>query len=285
MHELTGLDHPVIGVRDMQAARRDYEWLGFIVPPRGRHPEWGTGNWCIQFARDYLEIRGIIEPRPAPQTRELTEFLARREGLMGIAFGTKGAQLSHDSFAHAGLHPRPVKPLTRDFELPEGTVPVSFALCFLTREEVPGLMHVVVCEHLTPERLRRPEWLQHPNGACCVAAMIVVAPEPALLRPAWEGIFGRVDEVPNGIRAQVGAGEITALTPAAAQRRYAGVTLPPAAEHPCIASVVLGVHSLPATRRFLAGRPGVVESERGIVIPPHLACGAILEFQECPLPR
>src|SRR5688572_33409714 len=103
-HHLTNLDHPVIAVRDMNAARAVYERLGFTVPPRGRHPEWGTGNWCIQFANDYLELRGFCEPSAAPQTRELLAFLARREGLMGIAFGTTGAQASHDSLAAAGLN-------------------------------------------------------------------------------------------------------------------------------------------------------------------------------------
>ena len=59
---IRGIDHPVIAVRDMKQARLAYERLGFTVPPRGSHAQWGTGNWCIMFPEDYLELRGIIDP-------------------------------------------------------------------------------------------------------------------------------------------------------------------------------------------------------------------------------
>jgi hypothetical protein len=55
------LDHPVIAAGDLDAARVSYERLGFTVPPRGSHVEWGTGNLCIMFPDDYLEIRGIVD--------------------------------------------------------------------------------------------------------------------------------------------------------------------------------------------------------------------------------
>ncbi len=59
---IESLDHPVIAVNDLSAARDVYEKLGFAVPPRGSHIEWGTGNLCVMFADDYLEMRGIIDP-------------------------------------------------------------------------------------------------------------------------------------------------------------------------------------------------------------------------------
>jgi catechol 2,3-dioxygenase-like lactoylglutathione lyase family enzyme len=281
-HHLTGLDHPVIAVRDMEAARVAYEKLGFIVPPRGRHREWGTGNWCIQFAENYLELRGFFQASDAPQTRELLAFLERREGLMGIAFGTTGAQASHDSFVAAGLHPKPVKPLTRDFELPEGTVPVSFELCFLPREETPGLMHVVICEHRTPERLRRPEWLLHPNGTRRVAGLIGVARDPAAARESWSGLFNHVTEVPGGIRAEVGKGGMQLLTPEALRARYPGVELPPAGDWPGLAAIVLEVADLNQTRDYLRSQGVGAEPGGRVIAQPESACGTLLEFVACP---
>jgi hypothetical protein len=281
-HHLTRLDHPVIAVRDMASARSAYERLGFIVPPRGRHPAWGTGNWCIQFAHDYLELRGVLRAGDAPPTHELLAFLARREGLMGIAFGTTGAQASHASFLAAGLHPRPVTPLTRDFELPEGTVPVSFDLCFLPRGETPALMHVVVCEHRTPERLRRPEWLRHPNGARRVAGLVAVAPEPSLIVPAWERLFDQITPVDGGFRAAVGDGWLLLLSPVAARRRYGGLELPPESEWPCLAAIVLGVDDLRETRDCLQARGVAMEAAGRLVVPPGVACGALIEFLPCP---
>jgi catechol 2,3-dioxygenase-like lactoylglutathione lyase family enzyme len=279
-HHLTGLDHPVIGVRDMDAARAAYERLGFIVPPRGKHPEWGTGNWCIQFADDYLELRGIVAPTAAPQARELVAFLQRREGLMGIAFGTTRAQATHDSLLHAGLQPRPVKPLTRDFELPDGTVPVSFQLCFLPREETPGLMHVVICEHVTPERLRRPEWLQHPNGARRVAGLVAIAEQPEMEAARWAKLFPEVTAVAGGIRSRVGRGELLLLSPAAFHARYPGETLPPRTEWPCLGAVVLGVEDIARSRDWLVmHNVGRVDGTR-VIARPELACGALLEFAD-----
>lgn len=277
-HYLTGLDHPVIAVRDMEAARAAYERLGFIVPPRGRHPEWGTGNWCIQFAENYLELRGFFQASDAPQTRELLTFLERREGLMGIAFGTTGARATHDSFAAAGLHPKPVKPLTRNFELPEGTLPVSFQLCFLPREETPGLMHVVVCEHLTPERLRRPEWLRHSNGARGVAGLIAVAEDPLRASAAWERLFGPVRPVPGGIEARVGPGWMRLLTPEAVALHYPGVALPPAEDRPGLVSIVLQVENLEQTRAVLQTRGVACHCGSRVVAPPAEAAGALIEF-------
>ena len=80
-NRILGIDHPVIGVAGMAAARTTYERLGFAIPPRGSHIEWGTGNWCIMFGDDYLELRGILDPDK--YTHGLDEFLAAGEGLMG----------------------------------------------------------------------------------------------------------------------------------------------------------------------------------------------------------
>lgn len=280
-HQLTRLDHPVIAVRDLEAARSVYERLGFIVPPRGRHREWGTGNWCIQFSNTYLELRGPLQPSHAPQTRELLAFIERREGLMGIAFGTTGARATYDSFAAAGLHPTPVKSLTRDFELPDGTVPVSFELCFLPREETPGLMHVVVCEHLTPERLRRPEWLQHPNGTRRVAGLVAVAEDPGAAVGAWDRLFERIRPVDGGIEAEVDDGWILLLDPGALRLRYPGVELPAAGEWPCLASVVLEVSDLGQTRACLRSRGIACDSGARVIAPPAEACGTLIEFAPC----
>lgn len=279
-HGLTRLDHPVIGVRDLEASRAVFEKLGFIVPPRGRHPQWGTGNWCIQFSEDYLELRGMIDPQPVPAVKELQAFLARREGLMGIAFGTVGAEKSRASLAEAGLHPTPLKPLTRDFELPTGTVPVSFELCFLPRDETPGLMHVVICGHLTPERLRRPEWLRHPNGARAVAGLVAVASDPFAALAAWTKLFEGAGPIDGGIRAEVGVGEILLLTPAAFAARYPGCEAPPAAEQPALGAIVLEVASLSATRDWLRRQGVAREAGARLVADPAQACGTLLEFRE-----
>ena len=58
---IANIDHPVIASADLDAARAAFERLGFTVPPRGSHIEWGTGNLCIMFPEDYIEVRGGVD--------------------------------------------------------------------------------------------------------------------------------------------------------------------------------------------------------------------------------
>ena len=46
---ITGIDHTLVGVRDLEAARATWTRLGFSVTPRGRHIGWGTGNYCVML--------------------------------------------------------------------------------------------------------------------------------------------------------------------------------------------------------------------------------------------
>ena len=66
---MKGLDHVVVMVDGIDAARAQYEKLGFQVQPRGFHKKLGTANHLMIFDRDYFEILGIVEP---------TEFNAER---------------------------------------------------------------------------------------------------------------------------------------------------------------------------------------------------------------
>ncbi len=276
-HGITGIDHPVIVVRDLESARGAYERLGFIVPPRGSHPEWGTGNWCIQFAHGYLELRGIVVP--GKETHGLGRFLEKREGLMGVAFATVGAKVSHNALAAAGLHPRPVKPLTRDFELPEGSIPVSFELCFLDPAETPGLMSVVICEHLTPERLRRPEWLPHPNGARGIRGIIGVARRLAEIPAGWRKLFERVTESDGEVRADFDdGGFIAVIEERIFVSRFPSVPPPALSEWPCLAVVSLATQDVRSTADYFASREVKHIADEWVIVPPDEACGVALEF-------
>jgi hypothetical protein len=282
-HGITIIDHPVIGARDMPAARAAYERLGFVVPPRGSHPQWGTGNWCIMFERDYLEIRGVVDPAKAPSgAHGLMGFLEKREGLMGVAFGTVRAQTSHDLLAASGLKPKPVMPLTRNFELPTGTVPVSFALCFLDAAVTPGLMLVVICEHLTPERLRRPEWLRHPNGARGIRGLYSIVENAAALAPAHERLFGSesVKRIPEETRIEFDdGGFISLLEERTFARRFPSLPLPSRAEWPCLAAVSLATESPEATADFFSlHRIDHQADGARVLVPPTESCGVPIEF-------
>lgn len=185
---LAGIDHVVIAVRDLDRARIGWTRLGFALTPRGRHLGQGTANYCIMFGRDYLELLGFVEPDE--YRHRLEAFLARREGPMSLAFApSESSAAARDALAARGLGAGEPRALGRQLELPEGTVVPRFSLLDLPAEATPGL-DCFVCGHLTPELIRRPEWLDHPNGAAGLRAVHVLVDDTAPLLPAYDRLLG-----------------------------------------------------------------------------------------------
>src|SRR5439155_26831602 len=109
---IAGIDHVVIGVRDLERARMGWTRLGFNLTPRGRHLgphlNLGTANYCAMFPGDYLELLGIVERDHGAE--RLAAFLARREGATAVAFAPEGApegaiEVVAAALAALGLHP------------------------------------------------------------------------------------------------------------------------------------------------------------------------------------
>ncbi len=278
---IDGIDHPVIAVRDMAAAKQAYERLGFVVPPRGSHLEWGTGNWCIMFAEDYLELRGIIDA--SRYTHGLEDFLETREGLMGVAFGTIGADESHRLMREAGLQPKPVVALGRNFELPDGWVEPRFRLCFPDDAEVPGLMSVVLCEQLTPELIRPPGCLEHPNGTRRVVSMTGVMAAPAEAMVALEVLLGPEAVALDGRQLILSPGRgqtIRLLPPEDFAARYGKAVFDPEPEGPYLAAIGLEVAEIARTRAVLEenGVPYAAPAPSNLRVGPRETSGLILEF-------
>jgi hypothetical protein len=276
---LFGIDHPVIAVRNMAAARTAYERMGFTIPPRGSHIEWGTGNWCIMFERDYLELRGIVDA--SRYLHGLDAFLAQRgEGLMGCAFRPAvSAQASYDGLRRAGFSPQKPRALTRNFELPAGNVPVRFELTFFAPDELPGFMSSLVCEHRTPEVMRSPEWLRHDNGALRVQSVTAVVDD-------LDGFFAAARRmIGEGAAAVRSSGAVAiatdphsyirAVTPAQAEREgHAG-----ARDGAHLVALGIEVVDLGQTARLMAARgiDGTLGDNR-LRIPPERACGTAIDF-------
>ncbi|WP_454838095.1 MULTISPECIES: VOC family protein [Pseudomonas] len=277
---ILGFDHPVIAVRDLEHSRLLYEKLGFMVPPAGRHIEWGTGNWCIMFEHDYLEHRGIANA--SRYTHGLEHFLAEREGLMGVAFRSDLDNRDlYRNAVDAGLHPAEPRELTRNFELPDGPLPVSFRLVFFNPQEAPALMASLVCEHLTPERLRQPEFLVHPNSAQGIFEMTSVVDSLQGIREQLSPYFG-VDSLvidDQQIKVHLPNGGVQRILTRSLAKDSGlildGVTAP------YLSSTGVRVASLDTLKQLLSRNqvPFEVLADRIRVAPQH-ACGMFLDFAE-----
>src|SRR5690606_19043359 len=102
---ITGLDHAVILVRDLDAAEAKFRKLGFTLTQRGRHTRMGTANHCIMLGnRNYFELLTVVEPNPT--NAMFRPRLEEREGLMALAWQTEDARAVGKAWAEAGLAPQ-----------------------------------------------------------------------------------------------------------------------------------------------------------------------------------
>jgi len=276
---LTGIDHVLVGVRDLEAARIAYRRLGFAVSPRGSHIGWGTANYCVMFAEDYIELIGIVDT--SQFTNNLDKFLARREGLMGLAWGTRDAAAAKAELAQAGVTAQGPKDLKQRLELPEGTALPAFKLVYLPPQATPAL-NSFVCQHLTPELIRRPEWLQHANGAFALKGITIAVSNVEGLAETYTRLFGStaVSRTDDTVAVRVGPHVIMFATPDGLDMLHPGIEPPSHSEMPYPLVLTVKVDDLAKTAAYLERKgvdPGSIEDGSALVGPED-SVGLWIEF-------
>ncbi|QEL21750.1 VOC family protein [Bosea sp. F3-2] len=225
-----GLDHLVIGVRDLDAAGRFYDKLGFRVGARNRHP-WGTENRIVQFPGSFLELVTIGDESAIPPHGERRfsfgafvrdALAAQGEGLSMLVLESTNAKADAAAFQAAGIGDFEPFFFERQGKRPDGTpVRVAFELAFAADSRAPEC-GFFVCQQLEPQNFWNPEFQQHPNGATALASAVMLADEPAVHR-AFLTTFSGGAEVLEGNEDYVLAlprGRIDVLDPEAAQGAY-----------------------------------------------------------------
>ena len=277
---ITGLDHLIIGVRDLETARRQWARLGFNSTPRGRHVGWSTANYCIMFENDYVELLGIVDPKGF--TNGLDRLLEDQgEGLLGVVLHTSDARATAAAWRAAGLASAQAGSLMRLLESETPAVELRFDNVMLEPAERAGL-NLFACTHLTPGPMRRPAWLRHPNGARNIAGLTVIADDVEPLAAFAEKLVGsaavtRTDRV----RAiQTGTAPIMLATPDDAALLHPGFALPETAPVPSLAVMEIAVTDPAVTARFLGQQnvPHVRESDGAVLVAPEHANGVRLAF-------
>ena len=276
---ITGIDHLLVGVRDLEAAREGYRRLGFTCTPRGSHIGWGTANYCIMFPDDYVELIGVVDR--TKETNGLDAFLERREGLKGIALASEAADGGYAALHAAGIAAAPPRDLARNLELPEGTVQPRFKLVHLPPEATPGVT-AFICQHLTPEMVRRPAWLAHPNGATGLRTITVVVDDPPALTEPHARLFGHGAITPTDemLTVRVGRAALLFTRPDDLADLYPELDLADAPAPPYIAGMTVAVTDVAEARRVIGDNGADVTRGAGgtLVVPPNEACGVVLEF-------
>jgi len=279
---IRGIDHLLVGTPDLEAARRAWARLGFSITPRGRHVGWNTGNYCIMFPGDYVELIGVVDAsQPASSiVRRIAEV---GEGMIGVALATGDAAAAHAALTAASIAAEPPRELVRVLELPEGAVTPRFSLVNLPAGATPHIP-MFLCQHLSPELVRRPEWIAHANGATGVASVTAVVANPRAAMGAYARLLGPAavgltDEI---LTLRIGKATVLLARPADIDVLYPWIDAE-ALRLPALIAATFTARDLGATAHVLseAGVPYELEGGgRSVVVRPRHATGVLVEFAE-----
>ena len=269
----------LVGVRDLVAARRAYQHLGFTVSPRGRHIGWGTANYCVMFPDSYIELLGIVDP--AQFTNNLDRFLKIRQGLLGVAFACDDASAAARALEDRGIDSAPPQDLKRKLELPEGEAEPAFKLVHLPRATTPG-MPAFICQHLTRELVWQQPWLDHGNGARGIHSVTRVVDDPGAVALAYGRLFG-ADAVwadRGQVTVETGRGRLRFTMAEGLNELYPCLPEAPAHAVPWLAGLRLVVADVNATAGYLdaAGVRYLRDGDTMLRLDPEYGCGVAVEF-------
>jgi catechol 2,3-dioxygenase-like lactoylglutathione lyase family enzyme len=283
-----GLDHLVMVVSDLEAARADYERLGFTTTPRALHP-FGTENFLVQLQGNFLEVVGIADasiiPDHAPGVfsfaRGNADFLARREGMSSLVFQSEDARADRADFLAAGLNAYENVDFSRKAKLPDGNeVTVAFSLAFVTDPDMPETTFFT-CQQHAPEHFWKPAYQVHANGAHHAAETIMVAPDPSAHVGFFSGTHGADAVAVEGeaVSVTTSLGSISMMTPAAFRDRF-GVDTPGPVETPHFAGFGIAVNNLDEARRLLNAAGVEGHDTAGSIQLSSALSGIVVEFTE-----
>jgi catechol 2,3-dioxygenase-like lactoylglutathione lyase family enzyme len=268
MAPLSRIDHVIIAVRNLDEAANTYRRLGFTLTPRGLHEGRGTGNHCILFKDNYIELLGIVDEVGA-QGRLAERVNARGEGGLGVAYGADDADTAAAALRAAGIAAEAPNDLSRPLDLDGKREVVRFRNVMMPNLTLPNVMQFV-CTHLTPELTRaRHEWQLHPNGATGIAAIHIAADNPTLYAAEAETLHGntlkhtRID-LTRRSELEARFGEAVNGTP-----RDGVLALTITVNEPDATGAMLQMAKVPHQ-----------EVRNGVLVPASAAHGVVIEFAE-----
>jgi len=264
-----GIDHAVLVVRDLEAARTHFaETLGFRMPPpgkTGRHPT-GTKNVSSAFADiSYLELLAVADPALVAEHRpHYLRYLEQHEGVRLFALSSSDVEASRAWLTERGFTTDPVAPGSIQYDgwQRDSSEPNWWTLRF-SGDEPPADLPFFIRYRQRPYAEIQAEWdegyaeerseedRRHPNGALGIAAIELAVADLDTVRATYlrmglepiaaaEGAAFRVGRRALLLRSAQHEGDRTARFLAA---RGAGVM-----------ALHIEVEDLSATRDWLAAR-------------------------------
>lgn len=277
------LDHVAHFVPHMDNAAPALEKLGFALTPFSAQSHRlepggpllpaGTGNRCIMFRRGYIEC---LTPTGESQVaNQLRIAIQRYVGVHLIAFGTSSPQTDHARLEQAHFAPLEPVALQRQIGTRQGEATARFTVVRVA----PGAMaegRIQYCQHHTPELVWQPQWLQHPNRAVALTAVILCVEDPAEAAARYSRFTG-LRAMGEGDRWHIDTarGRLLFKSPAVIRRVF---NLEPATL-PWIVGYALASKNMDVTRKHIAALDfahGALDAQRFYVVPPSSVGGVIV---------
>ena len=283
-----GIDHLVLAVADLEAARRRYRSFGFTTTPRAEHP-FGTANSLVQLRGNFLELLCVDAPHKIPPMTPghfsfgafNKRYAERRQGMSRLVLQSDDARRDQAEFAEKGLQTYAPFDFSRQATLPDGSqVTVSFSLAFVTEERMPEAAFFV-CQQHAPEYFWKPEYQRHANGATDVVEVVMVADDPDSFGDFFARLEGERSVSAEGAALVVSTarGRISMLTPELFAARFPDAAIAEAPATPHFAAYRVAVADLNVTEALFVERGVSFGKSRGrLRINAPEAFGVVIEF-------
>lgn len=288
------IHHPGLIAKHIEAAAAQYERLGFLFTPLslvkialqpGQPPVYfGVGNRTAIFERNFFEIVGVTDAdiwktitKAQRGPFDIDERLSLYEGLHIMHFGADDIEVVRDRFEKTGIPASPIATLTRNVHTAEGErMMIAKTMHFPQGSNPEGLMQIA--QHVTPELVLQPRYVQHRNGARQITEVIVCSDAPDDLAAKYARYSNkRATRSDFGFILDLGLTRVLVVDPAGLERLVPGYS-PPVL--PFFAGFTVATASLDAARNVLrnADIPFTENGGRLIVSPQH-ACGSAVLFE------
>jgi catechol 2,3-dioxygenase-like lactoylglutathione lyase family enzyme len=188
---ISRLDHVVIAVRDLDAAVRRYQAIGFDVRPGGRHTGLGTYNALIRFGLDYLELLSVFDEAEARRNGrdDIVQFLKEHDGALA-RYALASSNLDEDArrFQKTGFEATGPYPMQR--LRPDGHVLSWRLLVPRTPTWRSTLPFLIQWDQGDEQRLAWDGIGEHANCAFGIARVAVVTRDLAATSDTYERKLG-----------------------------------------------------------------------------------------------
>lgn len=284
--DIDSINHVGIVVRDLAATTSRYEAMGFTLTPFSPHSgawkpgepvtQLGSGNRCVMFGANYLEI--LANADPAVPSARLEGYLRRHQGGHIICFNSEDLPSVERRLAAAGLETSGVLPLQREIDTPLGMQTAKFERVQFAPDESPE-GYIQAARHLTPQHIYQPRYTGHANGCTELASAIVVVTDLRRFSERYE-TYTQVRPSVAGAQARFdlpGFSRVELMEQGAAVAHLPGTLYPPL---PGIAAVSFRCPDLAAqAQRLRTHRIPFAQAGGRLVVPAEEASGIAVVFE------